>query len=106
MLYIHPRSVSTAGPCEPACPVEAIYHENDLPDRWRLMPKRTRGSLPSRSPVGTRLSAPPAGLSAGCRGRRHINDRQHSARLDAVAAWRETPFFTRREQTVLAWCEA
>jgi AhpD family alkylhydroperoxidase len=27
-------------------------------------------------------------------------------RLDTVAAWRETPFFTAREQAALAWCEA
>jgi AhpD family alkylhydroperoxidase len=26
-------------------------------------------------------------------------------RLDTVAAWRETPFFTAREQAALAWCE-
>ena len=27
-------------------------------------------------------------------------------RLDTVAAWRETPFFTERERAALAWCES
>jgi AhpD family alkylhydroperoxidase len=31
---------------------------------------------------------------------------EKQTRLDTVAAWRETPFFTAREQAALAWCEA
>jgi AhpD family alkylhydroperoxidase len=31
---------------------------------------------------------------------------EHQTRLDTVAAWREAPFFTPREQAALAWCEA
>ena len=31
---------------------------------------------------------------------------EHQVRLDTVAAWRETPFFTEREQAALAWCES
>ena len=31
---------------------------------------------------------------------------EHATRLDTVAAWREAPFFTVREQAALAWCEA
>jgi AhpD family alkylhydroperoxidase len=31
---------------------------------------------------------------------------EHQMRLDTVAAWRETPFFTEREQAALAWCES
>jgi NAD-dependent dihydropyrimidine dehydrogenase PreA subunit len=30
MLYIHPDE---CGACEPVCPVEAIYYEDDLPDK-------------------------------------------------------------------------
>ena len=30
---------------------------------------------------------------------------EHQARLDTVAAWRETPFFTARERAALTWCE-
>jgi AhpD family alkylhydroperoxidase len=31
---------------------------------------------------------------------------ERQVRLDTVAAWRETPFFTEREQAALAWCES
>jgi AhpD family alkylhydroperoxidase len=31
---------------------------------------------------------------------------EKQTRLDTVGAWRETPFFTAREQAALAWCEA
>jgi len=34
-LYIHPDECVDCGACEPACPVEAIYYEDDLPERWR-----------------------------------------------------------------------
>ena len=30
-LYIHPDECVDCGACEPACPVEAIYYEDDLP---------------------------------------------------------------------------
>ncbi|MET4808171.1 ferredoxin [Limibacillus sp. MBR-115] len=31
-LYIHPTECINCGACVPACPEEAIYHEEDLPD--------------------------------------------------------------------------
>ena len=31
---------------------------------------------------------------------------ERQVRLDTVAAWRETPFFTGRERAALAWCES
>ncbi|PSK97337.1 NAD-dependent dihydropyrimidine dehydrogenase PreA subunit [Murinocardiopsis flavida] len=34
MLYIHPDECVDCGACEPVCPVEAIYYEDDLPDQW------------------------------------------------------------------------
>ena len=34
MLYIHPDECVDCGACEPVCPVEAIYYEDDLPDKW------------------------------------------------------------------------
>ncbi|MGH3492228.1 MAG: ferredoxin [Sciscionella sp.] len=34
MLYIQPDECVDCGACEPVCPVEAIYYEDDLPDRW------------------------------------------------------------------------
>lgn len=30
-LYIHPGECVDCGACEPVCPVEAIYYEDDLP---------------------------------------------------------------------------
>jgi NAD-dependent dihydropyrimidine dehydrogenase PreA subunit len=30
-LYIHPDECVDCGACEPVCPVEAIYYEDDLP---------------------------------------------------------------------------
>ena len=36
MLYIHPDECVDCGACEPACPVEAIYYEDDLPDAWKV----------------------------------------------------------------------
>ena len=32
MLYIHPEECVDCGACEPVCPVEAIYYEDDLPE--------------------------------------------------------------------------
>ncbi|WAL63466.1 ferredoxin family protein [Amycolatopsis cynarae] len=35
-LYIHPDECVDCGACEPVCPVEAIYYEDDLPERWTV----------------------------------------------------------------------
>lgn len=32
MLFIHPDECVDCGACEPVCPVEAIYYEDDLPN--------------------------------------------------------------------------
>ena len=34
MLYIHPDECVDCGACEPVCPVEAIFYEDDLPSQW------------------------------------------------------------------------
>ena len=34
MLYIHPDECVDCGACEPVCPVEAIYYEDDTPEKW------------------------------------------------------------------------
>lgn len=34
MLYIHPDECVDCGACEPVCPVEAIFYDDDLPDQW------------------------------------------------------------------------
>ncbi|MBU6146840.1 MAG: 4Fe-4S binding protein [Actinomycetales bacterium] len=35
MLYIQPDECVDCGACEPVCPVEAIYYEDDVPEAWR-----------------------------------------------------------------------
>ena len=34
MLYIHPEECIDCGACEPECPVEAIFPEDEVPDKW------------------------------------------------------------------------
>ena len=34
MLYIHPTECIDCGACEPVCPVEAIFYEDDVPPEW------------------------------------------------------------------------
>lgn len=43
MLYIHPDECVDCGACEPVCPVEAIYYEDDLPDALKIY---TAGNAP------------------------------------------------------------
>ncbi|MDA2962733.1 MAG: ferredoxin family protein [Actinomycetota bacterium] len=35
MLYIQPDECVDCGACEPVCPVEAIYYEDDVPPQWK-----------------------------------------------------------------------
>jgi len=62
-LYIHPDECVDCGACEPVCPVEAIYYEDDLPDEWadyykanveffEITPPGAPGGTPLRSPGG------------------------------------------------------
>ncbi|HEX7353491.1 MAG TPA: ferredoxin [Mycobacteriales bacterium] len=34
-LYIHPDECVDCGACEPVCPVEAIFYEDDVPAQWQ-----------------------------------------------------------------------
>ncbi|KFF30600.1 ferredoxin [Bifidobacterium bombi] len=33
-LYINPNECVDCGACEPVCPVEAIFYEDDVPEEW------------------------------------------------------------------------
>ena len=44
MLYIHPDECVDCGACEPACPVEAIFFEDDLPSNTPPAPPSTPSS--------------------------------------------------------------
>jgi len=35
MLYIQPDECVDCGACEPVCPVEAIFYEDDTPEEWK-----------------------------------------------------------------------
>jgi len=35
MMYIQPDECIDCGSCEPVCPVEAIYYEDDVPAEWK-----------------------------------------------------------------------
>ena len=35
MLYIDPDECIDCDACRGACPVDAIFHEDDVPDEWR-----------------------------------------------------------------------
>jgi len=35
MVYIQPDECVDCGACEPVCPVEAIYFEDDVPGEWQ-----------------------------------------------------------------------
>ena len=35
MLYIHPEECIDCEACVPECPVEEIFHEDNVPDEWK-----------------------------------------------------------------------
>jgi ferredoxin len=35
LLYIHPDECIDCEACVPECPVEAIFHEDNVPDEWK-----------------------------------------------------------------------
>ncbi len=39
-LYIHPDECTDCGACEPECPVEAIFMEDDVPEKWTSYTKK------------------------------------------------------------------
>jgi NAD-dependent dihydropyrimidine dehydrogenase PreA subunit len=67
MLYIHPDECVDCGACEPVCPVEAIYYEDDLPDEWKAYTADNARffseTLPGRSePLGSPGGAAKVGV--------------------------------------------
>ena len=57
MLYIHPEECVDCGACEPVCPVEAIFYEDDVPAQWKDFTATnaaffTEGDDPLGSPGG------------------------------------------------------
>ena len=66
-LYIHPDECVDCGACEPVCPVEAIYYEDDLPgDQQPFLADNARfftDPLPGRDePLGSPGGAARSGV--------------------------------------------
>ena len=40
MLYINPEECIDCGACEPACPVQAIFPEDEVPEKWESYIKK------------------------------------------------------------------
>ncbi|MBO8142483.1 MAG: ferredoxin family protein [Firmicutes bacterium] len=40
--YIDPDECIDCGACEPECPVEAIFPEDDVPEKWRSFIEKNR----------------------------------------------------------------
>ena len=65
MLYIQPDECVDCGACEPVCPVEAIYYEDDVPAPWKQYAEvnsgffQTIGSPGGASKVGAKDSDHP-----------------------------------------------
>jgi ferredoxin len=63
MLYIHPDECVDCGACEPVCPVEAIFYEDDVPAQWKDFTVTnaaffTEGDDPLGSPGGAAKVGP------------------------------------------------
>jgi ferredoxin len=60
MLYILPEECIDCGACVPECPVEAIFHEDDLPEEWAAF-KALNAEMAAASPPILEKKAPLAG---------------------------------------------
>ena len=82
MLYIHPDECVDCGACEPVCPVEAIFYEDDVPEQWKDYYKANveffddLGLAGRRREDGQDRQGPPAGRrAAAARARTQLTSR-------------------------------
>ena len=68
MLYIQPVECVDCAACEPACPVEAIFYEDDVPDEWKMY---TPWNAEYFEPQVTGLGAPGGAAAVGNSGKDH-----------------------------------
>src|SRR6478735_1776108 len=87
-LYIHPDECVDCGACEPVCPVEAIYYEDDVPEQWTEYYKANVEFFDDLgSPGGRRLVRPSARGPRPRPGGGAFDGRlERAGRLPAVAA--------------------
>ena len=82
MLYIHPDECVDCGACEPVCPVEAIFYEDDTPEQWKDYYDRERRLLRRprlarrRRQDGRDRQGPPAGRGAPAAVARRVSGRR------------------------------
>jgi NAD-dependent dihydropyrimidine dehydrogenase PreA subunit len=62
MLYIHPDECVDCGACEPVCPVEAIFYEDDVPEQWSVFTAENIQVLRPARIAWRRLQDRPAAL--------------------------------------------
>ena len=83
MLYIHPDECVDCGACEPVCPVEAIYYEDDVPDQWA---DYTKANVDFFDELGSPGGASKVGkVDRGRRSLRSRTCRRSSTTSEAVA---------------------
>ena len=86
MLYIHPDECVDCGACEPVCPVEAIFYEDDTPEQWKDYYKANVEFFDDLGSPGRRRQArrdrqgPPAHRGAAAAGARRVTDRDRRDR--------------------------
>ena len=85
-LYIHPDECVDCGACEPVCPVDAIFYEDDLPEKWSIYAGDNElfftGTLPGR---GAPLGSPGGAARVGPTGVDTELVATHPAREEAAA---------------------
>lgn len=57
MVYIHPDECIDCEACVPECPVEAIFHEDNLPEKWASY-KQLNADMAPQSPSITEKKTP------------------------------------------------
>jgi len=60
MVYIHPDECIDCEACVPECPVEAIFHEDNLPAEWKDF-KELNAEMSPQLPVITEKKDPLCG---------------------------------------------
>ena len=64
-LYIHPDECVDCGACEPVCPVEAIFYEDDLPPEWEGYASDNAEFFTQPMPGGDPLGSPGGAAKVG-----------------------------------------